>query len=86
MSAPTLRRYHDGTGQRCALVFEARTRLHCVVIEDGGVRALDVPATEGRYMIALEGSVLRAARTMRRAGRRLGITRGAKRLLAEVAP
>lgn len=87
MSEAKLVRYHTPEGVRAAVVVEGRSRLHAVVIDDGGVRELDVPNVEARYCSPLRGSVERAALRMLRAGKRLGITKSAKSILrAAITP
>lgn len=75
-------RYHTGSCFVAAISMPGRTRLHLAVIQDAGVVALDVPMSEQRYCEALPGRVDRAARRMLKAGRRLGITKGARDILA----
>jgi hypothetical protein len=80
-TSPKFVRYHDGERFTAAIAIEGRTRLHLAVITDSGVTALDVPLEEGRYCSPLEGRIDKAARRMLKAGRQLGITKGAREIL-----
>jgi hypothetical protein len=55
--------------------------VHTVSISDTGVRADALPKDELAYMTDLSGSIKAAAARMRAAGRSLGISKTAKRLL-----
>lgn len=71
------------------LVFkEGRTLLHAVVL-DGHVRTVELPKVEQRYFAPLEFRgkpypIGRAARGFLRAGKTLGITDGAKKVLQTI--
>jgi hypothetical protein len=80
--APTVVRYHREDG--CVLGIAAwdgkRIRM---AIFDSPVRLLIVDPTEMRYITPLDLKVPRAAKRMRAAGKRLGITDGARKFLSD---
>jgi hypothetical protein len=75
---------------RTHLVYKTgRTLMHAVVL-DGNVRLAHLPLIERRNLIPLEHHgkpypVARAVRALKRAGRELGITDGARDVLKEIA-
>jgi len=75
-------RWRSDEGCRAAIVFEGRTKVHAVYITDSGVRHSSLPKDEQRHMVPLNYPVKSAMRTMRGAGKRLGITKTARRFLS----
>ena len=62
-----------------------RTKAHLVWIGNHGVKASAEPtASVAKYSTAIDYPVKKAARRILKAGRALGITKAAKRLLREV--
>jgi hypothetical protein len=80
--APTVVRYHREDGVVTGVAKWDGKRLR-VAIFDAPVRLLIVDATEMRYIKPLDLKVPRAAKRMRAAGKRLGITDGARKFLTE---
>lgn len=76
-------RFHTGERWCVALYRRGRTRLHLVLIDDGGVKHQAVPLGEERYVrpLLLRGNEYPVARMVRRlvaAGSRSGITEAAR--------
>lgn len=78
-------RWRRDDGVRHGLAGEPGRKYVPVVVVDYPVRLLKVPLYEQRYMTELDQpSVKKAVRDILKAGRRLGITEGAKRWLCEI--
>jgi hypothetical protein len=80
-------RYHTDNGIRSAFVKQGRKFIKVVEI-DAPIRVRKVPVSDGRYMKPLlrngeAYSVTRAVNKFLKAGRSLGITDGARRILKE---
>lgn len=73
-------RYRTDEGQRPIIAKEGR-KLIAFVAMGCPITVTKVPKSEQRYMAPLEISPAKAARTMRRAGKNLGITKGATAFL-----
>lgn len=74
-------RYRTDEGVVVGVAVEGRTRVRLVVI-GVPVAVKNLPIEETRYMMPVENPALgKAARGIRGAGRRLGITKGARKLL-----
>lgn len=74
--------YQDEGGNRATLlVKKGRGYFHAVQIQDAGVVAVRIHLEDEARFRNLPGSVARAARSFRGAGKRLGIQKTAKRLL-----
>lgn len=78
----------EDNDSHAALVFKrGRVNLHAVMLHRPPVRIVKIPLGERRYMrpLMFKGKpypVARAARAFKRAGRELGITKGAAQALA----
>ena len=85
--APRVVRYHTAQGQRIGLVCtDTPSEIRLVTIANAGVRIQRLPPPQRRYMTTLaDYQPRRAAREFLRAGRRLGISRAAKKALRTVA-
>jgi len=84
-------RWHSTYGHRAGLLTKVgRRHLHVVLITEGGVRLVKLPLDERERMKPLERNgkpypAARAARELRRAGKRWGISQEARSALREVA-
>lgn len=85
MSAQVVR-WHGPEGCR-ALIVTARGRKYLqAVVVDTPVKVLRLKLAEERNMTALDLPLKRALKSMRAAGRHLGITKGAKAALKGAQP
>jgi hypothetical protein len=80
--APTVVRYHREDGVVLGVARWDGKRIRMAIF-DSPVRLLIVDPTEMRYITPLDLKVPRAAKRMRAAGKRLGITDGARKFLTE---
>lgn len=78
--------YHSDEGAHCAVLGKPGRKFTHMAIIDYPVRLLRVPNAEAvRYSRDIEGTTVQTvAQKMLSAGRRLGITLGAKRLLKAI--
>ena len=76
-------RYRTDEGQRPIIAKEGR-KLIAFVAMGCPITVTKVPKSEQRYMTPLEISPARAARQLRKAGKNLGITKGAMQFLRNV--
>jgi len=77
-----LMNYHTNEGVRVAFIGEGRTKLTAILMDAGGITARRLHKSEARYMRPLEYPHQKAIRKFKAAGRRFGITKAAKVLLA----
>lgn len=78
-------RIRTDEGCRVALLCrEGRTKAHLVWIESSGVKASAEPLEVLRKVAYIQQPTKRAARRMLAAGRKLGITKGARAMLKAV--
>lgn len=76
--------YHLDSGRKPVVRKKGYKRYSVVMIDDIGVRVLKVPFKEDRYMIPVEGySLKKACNGILKAGKVLGITKEAKKILME---
>lgn len=73
-------RYRAPDGIRTAIVEEAGKHIRVCVI-DAPMTVRRVPASEGQYMTDIDYPLERAKKRYRRAGRRLGMGKNARRFL-----
>ena len=76
-----LKNYHTSEGVRVAFVAEGRTKLTVIHMDAGGIKARRIPKSESRYMADLDYPRRKAVRKFLSAGKRFGITKGARQLL-----
>jgi len=80
MSEQEVVRYFTDRGIRTAIVSEGRKKLSVVLI-DSPVRRTFVDKSERRYMTSMDYPLAKAKRIYRRAGKRLGMNKTARKLL-----
>lgn len=73
--------YHTEQGFQTVIVAPKQKYLHVVMV-DKQVTVKKVPHSEEKYMTELSYPLRRAKRIMRDTGRRIGITKEAKKLMA----
>jgi len=74
-------RYRTDHGTCCALVESGRKWLQVIQMDSSGIRVRKVPCSDERYMTPMDYPLAKAKKRFRLAGRRFGITKGAKQLL-----
>ena len=89
MESIKLVRYHTDNGVRAAIVKKGRKWIQVVEI-DSPVHVRKVPISDERYMIPLQRKgqdypLVRARNKFLKAGRTLGITRGARSIINALA-
>lgn len=79
-------KYHDGERFVTALhAGEGRKYLHLVCITEGGVRVLDVPREQARFLCVIGPALKKHLVSFRRAGRVFGISKAAREILGGAA-
>lgn len=76
--------YKTTSGAKPAIAKEGRTKIHLLMIEATGVTVARVDKSEGRYITELEMPMKKALRGFKRAGKNLGMTKGAKAFIDTV--
>lgn len=75
--------YDNGSEQHPVLTMEGHEYLTVIMISGGGVVTRKVSKVEERYMRPLSQSTDRTLKSMRRAAKRMGCTKGASEALAQ---
>lgn len=81
----SLVRYRSDEGVVIAFVKPGRKLLSMVAMDAAGLRVRKVPLSDERYISPLDYPVAKARRRFLAAGKRFGISKGAKALIKEVA-